>query len=651
MVYLERQHTGEGSEQDFSGRQSENRLCLVALPPEVLINIFSHVDEKDLYVLQQVCSYFSCLINDEELWKNLFVSKIHTSFFPSFAQSHKYSVEYMERVRGLKQWKHNRAIKTKYVLSPSPRFQAQIEKLIFDYPRCACYNDGIITLVQLHSRRKKDRLIYIPCTTPQGCSTMSFNINAAVFGRFDGRVFGKLLSNKSYLTPVTEFDARHSSCVTAITTSVSQDSLEDWCVSGSESGDLIWWCETHMVNSLKISSKVILQVALYKNWTVALDIEKVYVIRDMKDIYKITLPKVKNSDGMDMTIQVQFQKVDFGSMSLVIADTRHIFVISLNPEGDFGRWRSMFVSEGISNLEIDAGTSRREQNKNLAGQDGCYVAIMTVENSIKILNIRAPGNNLKVENDLRFDEHIFTCQISNLVLVCALSGQLQIFDAAGATLIKTVQKTDKYPQLLAISQGKMVIGSGNVIHFLEYTPDASYGKKRRGSGLRGHSNKWERRVDAELALYDEEESLRRKKAVEHERLLETYGGDLSDDELQLRIALMESETSNEPGPGSTRENDEDADLKRAIEESQRMHQNQRFLETFADEEDDEFLEALERSSTEQRQVQGRSLSRRTPRIMDGGRNDTGSNETYQPHVPDDDEALQLALALSLSEMR
>ncbi|QLQ81777.1 hypothetical protein HG537_0G00300 [Torulaspora globosa] len=642
MANLECQHSGESSEQ--------NRLCLVALPPEVLINIFSHVDEKDLYVLQQVCSYFSCLINDEELWKNLFVSKMHTCFFPSFAQSYKYSVEYMERVRGLKQWKHNRAIKTKYVLSPSPRFQAQIEKLIFDYPRCACYNDGIITLVQLHSRRKKDRLIYIPCTTPQGCSTMSFNINAAVFGRFDGRVFGKLLSNKSYLTPVTEFDARHSSCVTAITTSASQDSLEDWCVSGSENGDLIWWCEAHMVNSLKVSSKVILQVALYKNWTVALDIEKVYVIRDMKDIYKITLPKVKNSDGTDMTIQVQFQKVDFGSMSLVIADTRHIFVISLNPEGDFGRWRSMYVSEGISNLEIDAITSRREQNKNLAGQDGCYVAIMTTENSIKVLNIRAPGNNLKVETNLQFDEQIFTCQVSNLVLVCALSGRLQVFDAAGATLIKTVQKTDKYPQILAISQGKMIIGSGNIIHFLEYTPDTSYGKKQRGSGLRGHSNKWERTVDTELALYDEEESLRRKKALEHERLLQTYGGDLSDDELQLRIALMESEASNERGLDSAQEDDEDSDLKRAIEESQRVHQDRQFLETFADEEDEEFLRALEQSNTDQRQVQGRSLSRRMPQVINESTNNAGSNETYQAHVPDDDEALQLALALSLSEM-
>lgn len=632
---------------------STDPLCLIALPPEVLINIFSHVDEKDLYVLQQVCSYFSCLINDEELWKNLFVSRIHTSCFPSFSQSHRYSVEYMERLRGLKQWRHNRAVKTKYVLSPSPRFQAQIEKLIFDYPRCACYNDGIITLVQLHSRRKKDRLIYIPCTTPQGCSTMSFNINAAVFGRFDGRVFGKLLSNKSYLTPVTEFDARHSSCVTAITSSVSQNSLEDWCVSGSEAGDLIWWCETHMVKSLKISNKLILQVAMYKNWTVALDVEKVYVIKDMKDIHKISLPKVKNSDGAEMTIQVQFRKVDFGSMSLVIADTRQIFVISLNPDADFGRWRSIFINQGISNLEIDSATSKREQNRDLAGQDGCYLAVMTTENSIKIINIRNPGNTLKVENDLQFDEQVFTCQISNLVLVCALSGQLQVYDAAGATLIKTVQKTDKYPQLLAVSQGKMIIGSGNVIHFLEYMQDSSHGKKRRGSGVRGHSNKWEHRVNAELAIYDEEETLRREKALEHERLLETYGGDLSDDELQLRIAILESEAANEHVSSSDlgQQNNDEVDLRRAIEESQRMHENQQLLETFADEEDEEFLRALEQSNVDEELDRRRASSRPTRASTSGSSNNIGSDEAYQVRASEDDEALQLALALSLSEIR
>lgn len=628
-------------------------FSLIGLPPEVLINIFSHVDERDLYVLQQVCSYFSCLINDEELWKNLFVSRIHTCYFPSFAQTSKYSIEYLERLQGLRQWKHNRAIKTKYVLSPSPRFEVQIERVIFDYPRCACYNDGIITLVQLHSKRKKDRLIYIPCTTPQGCSTMSFNINAAVFGRFDGRVFGKLLSNKSYLTPVTEFDSRHSSCVTAVTTSISQDSLEDWCVSGSENGELIWWCETHKVKALKISSKVIVHLALYKHWTVAADSDKFYIIKDMTDVHIIPFPRTKNAEGADVPLQVQFSKIDFGSMSLIIADTRQLFVISFNPNQDFGRSRSILVPETISNLEIDESTCKREQNRTLAGEDGCFLAVMTMENTIKLVNVRAPGNTLKVENQLKFEEQIYTCQVSNLVLVCALSGQLQVYDAAGARLIKTVQKTDKYPQHLAISQGKMIIASGNLVHFLQYISDPSLIKKRSGSGQRAHGNKWDKRVNAELAIYDEEESLKRERALQNERLIEAYGGDLSDEELQLRIALMESESSRIPqATHEAEQSDEefDEDIRRAIEESQLAQENQELIRSFQDEDDDDFIRALEQSRADE---EPQSRPRRNAPLADVGSSGRRSaEETCHTRTAndEDDDALQLALALSLSEV-
>lgn len=634
---------------DPADTDHHKRFSLITLPPEVLINIFSHVDEKDLYALQEVCSYFTRLINDEELWKNLFVSRIHTCYFPSFAQTSKYSIEYLERLQGLRQWKHNRAIKTKYVLSPSPRFQVQIERIIFDYPRCACYNDGIITLVQLQSKRKKDRLVYIPCTTPQGCSTMSFNINAAVFGRFDGRVFGKLLSNKSYLTPVTEFDSRHNSSVTAITTSISQDSLEDWCVSGSEKGDLIWWCETHRVKALKVSSKAIVHLALYKNWTVAADIEKFYIVKEMNDIYTIALPRVKGSDGADVPIQVHFSKIDFGSMALIIADLRHLFVISFNPERDFGRARSILVPEGISNLEIDHATCKREQNRSLAGEDGCYLAVMTMENSIKLINIRSPGNSLKVENELKFDEQVYTCQVSSLVLVCALSGQLQVYDAAGATLIKTVQKTDKHPQHLAISQGRMIIASGNLVHYLQYISDASLMKKRSGSGgQRAQGNKWDKQVSAELAIYDEEETLKRERALENERLIETYGGDMSDEELQLRIALMESEASHAHNSTEGHSNNEiDDDLRRALEESRLAQETQQLVESFADEDDEDFIRALEQSRGIPEQVSSR---RRLAPLADTADRRGSHIETSQASSghDEDDDALQLALALSLS---
>ena len=79
-------------------------LVLQDLPPEILINIFSHLDEKDLFTLQELSTHFRNLIHDEELWKNLFKSRVHTTHFPTFSQSSKFSVEYIERTRGLHHW-------------------------------------------------------------------------------------------------------------------------------------------------------------------------------------------------------------------------------------------------------------------------------------------------------------------------------------------------------------------------------------------------------------------------------------------------------------------------------------------------------------------------------------------------------------------
>lgn len=640
--------------------------ALLELPAEILINILSHLDEKDLYVLQQVCSSLRRLVNDEELWKNLFISQIHTNHFPSFAQTPKYSIEYVERQQGLREWGHNRAVKTKYVIAPSPRFQVQIESLLFDYPRCACYNDGVITVVQLHQRRKKDRLVYIPCTTPQGCSTMHFNINSAVFGRFDGRVFGKLLSNKSYLTPVTEFNARHTHSVTAIATSSSQDFSEDWSVSGSANGELMWWRETKLVKNMRVSNRPIQRLALYKNWTIALDDDKIFVIHVMDQVHTLVLPTVQNEAGAQVAIIVQFLKVDFGAKCAVIADLKNLFVVTFDPEHNFGYLRSLQIDEGISNLVVDEATCRREQNSNFAGGDGCFLAALIADNSVKVIDIRSPGNSLKVITHLHFDKEVHTCQVTNLVVVCALAGSLQIFDAASGELIKTVQKTDKDPQFLGLSQGRMVVASRNVIQYLQYIPEGRVHKKRAGSNNKGQSIKWEKEVNLGLDIYDEEEQLRFERAERNQRLIEDYGGDLSEEELHVRIALMESESAAQQNPQAEQDDHEtDEDLARALEESRRQHEHEDLLNSFADDDDEDFRDALGRSlAAERRRYPRARLRHNTPEGRTNQEADTPINDESrssgqpqhdhhqqgQRQQADDEEELQLAIALSLSEM-
>ncbi|CAI4047590.1 SCF ubiquitin ligase complex subunit UFO1 SKDI_13G0500 [Saccharomyces kudriavzevii IFO 1802] len=663
-------------------------LFLQDLPPEILINIFSHLDEKDLLTLQELSVHFRNLIHDEELWKNLFRSRIHTTHFPTLSQSTKFSVEYIERTRGLHRWKHNKAVRTKYTITPTRNWdQPSIERIVFDYPRVASYNDGTITILQLqnHKRQKKfKKLIYIPCTTPQGCSTMDFNINAAVFGRFDGRVFGKLLSNKSYLTPVMEFNGRHSAGVTAICNSESWDtSREDWCVSGSENGEIIWWCESKLVKMWKVSNRVIWKLAFFKDWTLIMDDEKLYIIYQMQELHSIDIPR----DADEQSIRVQFFKMDFGSMNLVLADLNDVYTISVNPNGNFGNLRKLEIPEKICAIEIDEKTSQREQNWQFAGDDGCYISVLTTQNTLYMINIRDLSTaGLKVQCKIRFDEQVYVTQVTNLIVVAALSNVLQILNAMTGELIKSVLKTDKFPEFLKVSQDKIIMGSSNVLNYLMFVSGDSKKHHHSTKGKNAISNKWNETLNTELQYYDEDEDLRRRRQSEISRLINAYGGDLEisgdtdeENDIQLRIALLESQEAqvrSEAESGAHAEDNEEEQLRRALEESQRIHEAQvsrltNQTDTADDEieeveDDQEFLRAIEQSRLEddrRRQLRNNNTGRRNGPLCDetfatdsadsseqvSTENTIGSDAGVNAGNNVDDD-LQLAIALSLSEI-
>ncbi|CAI4617045.1 CEQ_1a_G0039070.mRNA.1.CDS.1 [Saccharomyces cerevisiae] len=662
-------------------------LVLQDLPPEILINIFSHLDEKDLFTLQELSTHFRNLIHDEELWKNLFKSRVHTTHFPTFSQSSKFSVEYIERTRGLHHWQHNKAIRTKYTIIPTRNWdQPSIERIVFDYPRVAAYNDGTITILQLqnHKRQKKfKKLIYIPCTTPQGCSTMDFNINAAVFGRFDGRVFGKLLSNKSYLTPVMEFTGRHSAGVTAICNSESWDtSREDWSVSGSENGEIIWWCENKLVKMWKVSNRVIWKLAFFKDWTLIMDDEKLYIIHQMQELHSIDIPK----DLDEQPMRVRFFKMDFGSMTLVLADLNNVYTISVNPNGNFGNLRKLEMPEQICAVEIDEKTSQREQNWQFAGDDGCYISLLTTQNTLYIINIRdLSSSGLKVQCKISFDEQVYVSQVTNLIVVVALPNVLQILNAMTGELIKTVLKTEKFPEFLKVSQDKIIMGSGNVLNYLKFVSSDSKKHHHSTKGKNTVSNKWNETLNTELQYYDEDEDLRRKRQSEISRLIDAYGGDLElsgdtdeENDIQLRIALLESQEAqarNQAEAGEPVGDDEDEQLRRALEESQLIYETQtnssanhgNSTNDEIDEDDEEFLRAIRQSRVEderRRHLRNHTTGRRNGPLGDDNFATYGAAESSERTSTENtigssvgvdasnnvDEDLQLAIALSLSEI-
>ncbi|AET37615.1 SCF ubiquitin ligase complex subunit UFO1 Ecym_1384 [Eremothecium cymbalariae DBVPG len=568
---------------------------LLQLPSEILVHIFSHLDEQDFLVLKQISQKFADIIDDEELWKNLLLRRIHTKYFPSYSRSNKYSIEYVERNSALKKWRNKRAIQTKYTISydqrqvpPGSLVNSGEQRVIFEYPRCACYSEGVVTFLQLQAKRRKDRLSHVQCPTPSGCSVMHFNINAVVFGRYDGKVFGKLLTNKTYLSPVLEFDSRHESAVTAIATAAFEGSSDDWVVSGSDEGELIWWCNTKMYSRLRFSNRKILHIFIHKKTTVAIDKTHIHVVENMHEPYSIELEDILGISFDD----IRSQKVDFGARLLLLAGIQDIYVVSIDPHKDIGSVRNIKLEHSIEEIVLDDATSRKEQNpSNIAGGDGCYAAVLTSDNSVMVLNIRSPGLGLNPQIKLSFHERLHICHISNLILACAFSGMVALYDASTGTEIRVIKRTDKYPEFLNIADGQLLIQSGHMLNYYQYVSSETLHRKT-SSRRSDKSNKWNEQLKAQLSIYDEEERLKREKLDAEERLRRNFVGDVEDEELQLKIALLESESTE-----LHHQDTFDEELQQALEESRKLHAVSN-INIGAEEEDEELVRILEQSRLE-----------------------------------------------------
>ncbi|BAP73523.1 ubiquitin ligase complex F-box protein UFO1 [Kluyveromyces marxianus] len=637
-----------------------SELSLQALPVEVLVNVFSHLEESDFRALEQTCKLFEKIVHDEELWKTLFLQKNSTLWFPSFSRANLYSIEYVERNTGLNQWRHNRATKTKYSITHDVTQQSHdISSIVFDFPRCACYNEGMVTFLQLHTKRRKDRVAYIQCTTPHGTSARHFNINAVVFGRYDGRVFGKLLTNKSYLSPVTEFDGRHFAAVTAIITTAYQDSSDDICVSGDESGEVIWWRNTHKERQLKISTHPIADLHVHKGITVAIDLETIFVIDSNSEVHSINLQKKTNVDFS----ACKFIKVDFGGKNIIFATLFQVYVISIDIRKDFGTTKVMNFDHPIQELSIDESTAKRERNPHLPGGDGCYISVLTEDRTVYTINVRVPGSELKYQTKLAFNENWITCQINNLVLVCAFSGMIGIYDAITGNEIRVVQNTEPYPEFLNISHGQILMGKGTTLFYYQYVSEQDNSRKKKG-GNRARSNKWNENLQQQLNIYDDEEQRRIEEHNRMAKLQKKFVGDIDDEELQLKIALLESESLS----NSTQQNQPHLSAGGDMNNVDGV-----VSELFANDEDidEDFLRALQESTEEEYRDKLRKKRNHQPigelqhthavnymsdteSLDEETKRQIAMIDAAQEHGeqtnPENDDDLALAIALSLSQM-
>ncbi|KAK5781907.1 hypothetical protein RI543_000558 [Arxiozyma heterogenica] len=725
---------------------------LQELPLEILINICSFLEESDIIILQSLNKFFNTLLHDQEFWKKLIYQKFLTLKFPSLSRQDSFIEEFYERKRILNDWKHNKVIKNKYTINPYRSIPTQIERIIFKYPRCYLYHEGIITIVQLNnsnpfsggydnnnnnnnnntargstiSTRRRTKFTYIPCTTPQGCSTMDFNLHAAVFGRFDGRIFAKLLTNKSFLQPVIEFNSLHtqSSCVTSI--NIMPDIFETKktvCVSGTELGEVCWWEDTNLLKRLQLSSYTIVKLYTFNrekntNYTICVDsklncfvvLNRGEIIHEINLINDCRLPH-------SLTInEILFFRIDYGSMNLIFVTLTNVWVISVDPKKDLGHLKSFELSskqdERIKDVYIDDMTTMREQNLSIVGEDGCYMAIVLDSNDILILNCResleTDSKKLRLHKRLIFNEIITACQINNSVLVVTLEDNLKIIDPTTGDLLKTVPKVDKLTQFIRIYDNKIVTATGNNLNVYQFNPNHKFKRhnnkylnsdgsiRHNTKPLRGHNqvnNKWNINLNVAKKLFDEEEELIQRRINENERLLSEYGGDIyssnnyihinrnlyedeeDEEDINLRIALLESQqelSRSHIHSGNNDNNDEESQLLRAIEQSERLQQQQQGSTASNHArlaEDEELQRVLELSRQEYEQrlaIQAsvenshnisdtQTLSPNIGNLVSESFRRLDISENLPPAgiatSSTEDEDLALAIALSLSEMQ
>ena len=128
---------------------------LLKLPLELWIMILARLDEQDLKILNlAIPVIFQNLINDNELWKQIFKQLYNTIYFTNLSKSNNYYDEFCLKLKYLKEWKHNRGIKTKYTISTHANGHGevdQVEHLVFAYPKLATYNNGVITILNLEN--------------------------------------------------------------------------------------------------------------------------------------------------------------------------------------------------------------------------------------------------------------------------------------------------------------------------------------------------------------------------------------------------------------------------------------------------------------------------------------------------------------------
>lgn len=570
--------------------QEHEVSSFLKLPVEIVIQILSYLDVSDLYNIAETCIALNGIINDEELWKNLFLKRFHTNHFSSVSGSFKFSVELFERNELIHRWKKSTGVHKIFTINTS-----SIEKVIFNYPKLLSFSDqGDINISSI-DKGKTDTTI--PMTTPAGCTSYSFNAHASVFGRIDGRIYGKLLATKSYLSSITEFNRAHEGMVTTI------DHDDTKCYSGDEKGKVFTWDlkNGEFLKEYNVSNEAIINVKGHGNIILALDSQYLYIIEND------TVRSIKHSEGAD------FFDVDFGGGIAIVGNLHDLFIYSYH-RSSFGRVKTISIGQNDEiwrlGLENKKATGR---DLKVAGYDGCNLGVVTRLGKVLTYNIRdaklgAGDSSLQAQCQIlpMFDTlkipsgfpPISSIAVnSSVILLGSYNGFAAVYDVLTGEFIKLVSNRipkrhlplNQAPYLIPVkfvelsprNQTNGVLIVNNVVQYFQfgkslYELQKIDKKKKYLAGVAGdRKNKLMKKIkhDMDELHYEDYEKYK------EDKILDKYNGlDLTDQE-QIELAMVLNHSLNDQSHNTGKEIDDELDdvdeeLSRVLELSKIEHSSE-----------------------------------------------------------------------------
>jgi len=562
------------------------------LPVEIIIQVLSYLEVSDLYNIAETCQSLNHIINDEELWKNLFIKKFHTNHFSSISSSYKFSVELLERNEILHRWRKSTGIHKIFTINTT-----SVEKVIFNYPKVLSFSDqGDINIASI-DKGKTD--VTIPMTTPVGCTSYSFNTYASVFGRIDGKIYGKLLATRSYLSSMTEFNRAHDGMVT----SVHNDDMN--CYSGDEKGNVFTWDlkNGEFLKNYKVdTADAVINIKGFNGLIIALTSTHITIIEND------SVRSFEHDKGVD------FFDVDFGGKNIIVGNLHDLYIYSYH-KYSMGRVSKISIGEddeiwsiGLENKKYSSGRDLK-----IAGYDGCNFGVVTKIGRCLTFNIR----DSKLSNHGKMETLSPQCEIfpifdtlkipngippinsisinSSVVLLGSYNGFAAVYDALTGGFVKLVSNRIpkrylpltqppylipvKFVELSPKNQTNGILIVNNVVQYFQFGKalhdfQKSQKKKKSLAGVASdRKDKLMKKIknDINELYYEEDEKFKQ------DQLLDKYNGmDLTEQE-EMELAMVLNHSLNDKTHKTGKENDDDLDdeideeLSRVLELSKLEH--------------------------------------------------------------------------------